>query len=310
MVRFTNKDIICQIISAELEHDRCLMAAYAHELPRYGLQVGLTNYSAAYCVGLLCARRLMTKLGLDEIFEATLRAEKEDFDDEYLDGNFEFEYDTRKPFYALLDVGLHRASTGARLFGALKGACDGGIDITHSDRRFPGTKWDNFEESYVSNPEKHRGRIFGDHIRDYMKLLMESKTKQTYETRFSRYIAAGIGPDDLRPLYEKVHRTIVKDPMLKRPVLKLGRFKTRTEPLSAKPTKRDFRKPRMSREEKADHVRQKLLKLGKKSLSEWMDLPEPELTAQGGTLSGGVKRAPPVAMVEGADTDSSDDDLL
>merc|ERR1711981_279311 len=40
VVRFTNKDIICHC------------AAYAHELPRYGLKVGLTNYSAAYCVGL------------------------------------------------------------------------------------------------------------------------------------------------------------------------------------------------------------------------------------------------------------------
>ena len=35
-----------------------LCAAYAHELPRYGVKVGLTNYSAAYCTGLLLARRV------------------------------------------------------------------------------------------------------------------------------------------------------------------------------------------------------------------------------------------------------------
>ena len=34
-------------------------------------------------------------------------------------------------FRANLDVGLTRTSTGARVFGALKGAVDGGINIPH-----------------------------------------------------------------------------------------------------------------------------------------------------------------------------------
>merc|ERR1711881_592631 len=55
VVRFTNKDIICQVVSSKIKGDICHAAAYAHELPRYGCPVGLTNYSAAYCVGLLCA---------------------------------------------------------------------------------------------------------------------------------------------------------------------------------------------------------------------------------------------------------------
>ena len=33
-------------------------AAYSHELPKYGITVGLTNYAAAYCTGLLVARRV------------------------------------------------------------------------------------------------------------------------------------------------------------------------------------------------------------------------------------------------------------
>ncbi len=39
------------------------------ELPRYGLKVGLTNYAAAYCTGLLVARRMLNKLGLDKHYE-------------------------------------------------------------------------------------------------------------------------------------------------------------------------------------------------------------------------------------------------
>jgi len=41
------------------------------ELPRYGLKVGLTNYAAAYCTGLLLARRVLAKLGLDKHYEVS-----------------------------------------------------------------------------------------------------------------------------------------------------------------------------------------------------------------------------------------------
>ena len=47
-----------QIAYAKLEGDIIICAAYAHELPRYGVKVGLTNYAAAYCTGLLLARRV------------------------------------------------------------------------------------------------------------------------------------------------------------------------------------------------------------------------------------------------------------
>jgi large subunit ribosomal protein L5e len=49
IVRFTNKDIICQVAYARLQGDVVICSAYAHELPRYGVKVGLTNYAAAYC---------------------------------------------------------------------------------------------------------------------------------------------------------------------------------------------------------------------------------------------------------------------
>merc|ERR1712038_886430 len=69
IVRFTNKDIICQIAYAKIEGDVIVCSAYSHELPRYGVKVGLTNYAAAYCTGLLLARRLLAKLNLSEIYE-------------------------------------------------------------------------------------------------------------------------------------------------------------------------------------------------------------------------------------------------
>lgn len=45
----TNKDIVAQITYATLAGDIVLTSAYAHELPRYGLKGGLTNYAAGMC---------------------------------------------------------------------------------------------------------------------------------------------------------------------------------------------------------------------------------------------------------------------
>ena len=54
VVRFTNKDVICQIVYAKIQGDFVLAAAYSHELPRYGIKCGLTNWTAAYATGLVC----------------------------------------------------------------------------------------------------------------------------------------------------------------------------------------------------------------------------------------------------------------
>ncbi len=64
IVRITNKTVITQVAYATIEGDRIMAAAYSNELPRYGIKVGLTNYAACYATGLLCARRLLSKLGL------------------------------------------------------------------------------------------------------------------------------------------------------------------------------------------------------------------------------------------------------
>lgn len=44
----------------------------------------------------------------------------------------------RRPFKCFLDTGLVKTSTGARVFAALKGAVDGGLDIPHNDKRYAG----------------------------------------------------------------------------------------------------------------------------------------------------------------------------
>lgn len=208
VVRISNKDIVCQIVYARIVGDMVVGAAYSHELPRYGIKVGLTNYAAAYCTGLLLARRLLKKFKLDQIYPGQVEADGEEFYVQDVD-------DAPGAFRAFLDVGLARTTTGARLFGALKGAADGGIDIPHSTRRFPG--YDPEAKSYSANV--HRDHIFSKHVADYMKYL-EENDEEAYKKQFSSYIKNNIQSSQLEKLYKDAHATIRKTPEAKAPAKK------------------------------------------------------------------------------------------
>jgi len=203
VVRFTNKDIICQVVSAKIKGDITHCAAYAHELPKYGLKVGLTNYSAAYCVGLLCARRLLKKYNLDGNFEGTAEVTAE-YEDSYVHGNDE---EGPNAFHALLDVGLKRTTLGSKIFAAMKGAFDGGLEIPHSEKKFYG--YDDEEKSY--DAEAHRDRILGGHVSTYMESLEEEQPDE-YAKKFARFIAAGVSADGMEDMYLGVHKAIRASP--------------------------------------------------------------------------------------------------
>ncbi|KAJ3354769.1 60S ribosomal protein L5 [Entophlyctis luteolus] len=200
VVRITNKDIIAQIVYAKIQGDVVLSSAYSHELPRYGVKVGLTNWSAAYCTGLLVARRVLTQLGLADKYEGNTT----------IDGTYyevEAEDDAPRPFQCFLDVGLRRTTTGSRVFGVLKGAVDGGLKIPHSENRFPG--WDTSAKQL--DAETLRKYIVGGHVSEYMAEL-EEDDEDSYKRQFAKYIEEEITPDDFEEMYEKAHEAIRENP--------------------------------------------------------------------------------------------------
>ncbi|KAF7724997.1 60S ribosomal protein L5 [Apophysomyces ossiformis] len=210
VVRFTNKDIICQIVYAKIQGDFVLAAAYSHELPRYGIKGGLTNWAAAYATGLLLARRTLTKLGLADKYEGVTEP----------DGTLQLTEpleDGPRPFKAFLDVGLARTSTGARVFGAMKGASDGGIFIPHSGNRFPG-----FDiETKTNDDELLRNYIYGVHVAEYMEYL-EEEDEERYKKQFSTFLKNGITSDKVEDMYAEAHEAIRADPTFK-PTEKKGK---------------------------------------------------------------------------------------
>lgn len=203
VVRFSNKNITTQILYARIEGDVVLAAAYSHELPRYGVKVGLTNYASAYATGLLLARRLLKKLKLDGVYAGAKDINGAEFHVEDIEGQ-------PGAFTAYLDVGLARTTTGAKIFGALKGAVDGGLNIPHSVKRFPG--YSNEKKEFKA--EVHRQHIFGVHVANYMKAL-KGEDEDAYKRQFSQYIKHGITAETVESTYKKAHAEIRKDPEAK-----------------------------------------------------------------------------------------------
>lgn len=209
VVRFTNATVVCQIAYAEIDGDKILCAAYSSELPRYGLPCGLKNYAAAYCTGLLVGRRLLKKLGLDSDYEGQTEIDGEVVKTEINGRTYYVDElaDDNRPFRALLDCGVRTTSTGNRIFGALKGAADAGLDVPHSEKRFPG--YDREEKTYSA--EVHRERIFGQHVAEHMTTMKDEDADQ-FATYFSQYVKHGVEADNLEDLYTSVHAAIRANP--------------------------------------------------------------------------------------------------
>jgi len=241
VVRFTNRDIVAQIIYAKLTGDIVLAAAYSHELPKYGMPIGLTNYAAAYATGLLLARRVLTKLGLADKYQGNSTVNGEDY-------NVEPVTDGPKPFYALLDVGLARTTTGSKIFAVLKGATDGGVEIPHSENRYVGYD----KEGSKLNADTLRKYIFGGHVKDYMTAV-KAEDPAKYESLFSQYAKNKIDANNLEASWTKVHKAIRADPA----------HKSTAKPKPA--VQKRWTRVRMSLSQRKDRVRQKLASKARKA---------------------------------------------
>ena len=160
VVRRTNKYIIVQVAEARVEGDRMIAVAHSRELVKlYGWKGGTKNTSAAYLTGLLAGLRAL-KAGVKE---------------------------------AVLDIGLARPERGARVFAALKGGLDAGLDIPHSEEILPS-----------------EDRIRGVHIAEWAKRLSEEEPER-YKRLFSKYLEAGLRPEDLPQHFEETLQKIRED---------------------------------------------------------------------------------------------------
>ncbi|NHI83019.1 MAG: 50S ribosomal protein L18 [Candidatus Thorarchaeota archaeon] len=103
VVRKTNSRTIVQVITANVVGDMTIASAQSTELKKYGWDAGRANLPAAYLTGFL----------------AGLRAKANGIDT------------------AVLDIGLIPPVRGSKVYGALKGAIDAGMDVPHDEEIIP-----------------------------------------------------------------------------------------------------------------------------------------------------------------------------
>jgi len=158
VVRVLSRTIVVQIITPHPKGDITHVSAVSQELKRYGWKASGKNTSAAYLLGLL----------------AGLKAKKKGIEE------------------AIVDIGLHSPTKGARVFAAVKGALDAGLKIPVGEEILPS-----------------EDRIRGEHVANYAKLLLEGNEKE-YKRRFSSYLEAGLKPEKLPQHFEEVKAKILK----------------------------------------------------------------------------------------------------
>jgi large subunit ribosomal protein L18 len=153
VVRSTSKHTIVQIIKVGKEGDQTLISAHSKEIQNMGWLASGKNTSAAYLTGYLCGRKAL-KEGIEG---------------------------------AIMDMGLKSSIRGSRLYSALKGAVDAGLDIP-------------FNEVVIPDEE----RIQGKHTADYAQSL----DKKEMEKKFSQYLDKGLSPVDLPDHFETIKEKI------------------------------------------------------------------------------------------------------
>jgi large subunit ribosomal protein L18 len=153
VVRSTNKHTIVQIIKVGKEGDQTLVSAHTKELIKMGWLGSGKNTSAAYLTGFLCGKKALQ---------------------EGIEG-------------AILDMGLKSSIKGSKLYAALKGAVDAGMNIPYNE---------------VVIPDEER--IQGKRVAEYAQSL----DKKEMEKKFSHYLEKGLSPVDLPDHFETIKEKI------------------------------------------------------------------------------------------------------
>ncbi len=134
VVRVSNTQITCQLTNFSKEGDVVVATYTGHDLNSHGYPEDASKKSvpACYLAGFGLAKKAISN-GYNE---------------------------------AILDIGLSSSSKGSRVFSALKGMVDAGLEVPHSEDIFPSDE-----------------RVNGEHISDSLSNVLE-KTKKTIEGAF------------------------------------------------------------------------------------------------------------------------------
>jgi large subunit ribosomal protein L18 len=130
VVRKSNASTTLQLVVAEQLGDKTLLTVNSKELENFGYTLSKSNLPAAYLTGLLFGKKMLA-LGKEE---------------------------------GIADIGLHASTRGNRIYAAIKGVVDAGVNVPHSSEIFP-----------------EDGRIRGEHIKKYTGTDIVAQFEQARE---------------------------------------------------------------------------------------------------------------------------------
>lgn len=116
VIRKSNCSTTLQLVLAEQTGDKTLLTVTSRALEDFGYTFSKGNIPAAYLTGLLFGKKMLA-MGQAE---------------------------------GIADIGLHASTRGGRIYAAIKGVVDAGVNVPHSPEIFPDDD-----------------RIRGEHIKDY-----------------------------------------------------------------------------------------------------------------------------------------------
>jgi large subunit ribosomal protein L5e len=179
VVRFSQKNIISQLIQSRIEGDHIVQVVYSKQLKNFGIETSLTSFPSAYLTGYLIGKKFFPINRWNELqaFQ-TKFLKKKILKKNKIQTNKEI-LQKEKGLSVILDIGLTRASKGNKVFALMKGAVDAGLNIPYNEKRFPGYSNDQINFSI----EKLNHRIKGQHIADYMKEIKE-EDNEYFEKQF------------------------------------------------------------------------------------------------------------------------------
>jgi large subunit ribosomal protein L18 len=154
VVRSSNKNVSIQLVKSKIVGDVILTQVSSSELEKYGWLGGKKNIPTAYLLGMLAGRKALN-VGIEQ---------------------------------ANLDIGLARPTQGSRVFAAVKGAIDVGLEVPCDSDILPEV-----------------GRIEGNSISEYAKMIEDPLE---HERVFSGYLKRGLRPDGLPDHFKSVKARI------------------------------------------------------------------------------------------------------
>ena len=118
-IRRSLTNMYVQLIKFDPKGDLIITSGSGLDLKKMGWKYGLSNLPAAYLTGLITGKKIKAK-GIND---------------------------------AILDIGVQKSVAGSRIYAALKGVIDAGINVPHSDDVLP--KDDRIKGKHISEFKKN-----------------------------------------------------------------------------------------------------------------------------------------------------------